>query len=69
MENMHEQENIISFRIQTLYKLEVHDLFSQNKDNCKRLMEDYHNPMKKTFTVQDAEDLMCNRLGKLNLEN
>ena len=51
MENPAEPENLVNFRLNMLWKLEIHDLFKSNLENCKLLMKDYHNPMKKTFTV------------------
>ena len=68
LENPGEPENLINFRLNTLWKLEIQDLFKSNLDNCKQLMKEYHHPTKKTFTIADAEDLMCLRLEKLGLE-
>lgn len=35
MENMTEPDNVITFRKEMLWKLEVNDLFKSNMDNCK----------------------------------
>ena len=51
MEHIDENDPVVMFRKEQLWKLEVCDLFKSNLESCKQLMKEYHNPMKKTFTA------------------